>query len=543
MTTDTASRISANKLLMDICNFDKSLFDASTLSPDEVKYYNSITRGFDKQIQFFIGWLDSDEARRIFYENESYNEEVFSEIEDEIKSIVGDTSLTADEIISHIYDSGLEAGADEIRRTKYYNDATKFGLYFLQDYNFELIKNVNTDLANHIRAEIFTGIAAGEGMPEVAKRILTATGNSLTGKTLSAKQRAMMIARTETARAMTQGRLQSYVNYGVREVKVLTAGDESVCAICREAADKIFPISEAGNLVPFHPLCRCSVMAYIRHGILQGYPDSDADSILCLDNATQNNVRFNRTITDKPLSNDVISAEEEFNEIYKKSSITIKQFDGSEKTYYIECSEKIKVDFPKDKDMGDGELCYEYKIFDDKKKLLVTFYRSEEGTNVSFTQALEVYGWLPDKLKKNCKEIVLSNQGSGKSAGYVHPEHPTRINILNLTDFKNIDDILTHEMAHCFDITNGYISNGEYAEALSKDLDNLLEYYNYSEITIDLFPYPDAYYNYINPENFGHEGAPCAEDFAYTVSWFLRNGGQIKSPYIEKTKYLKELLL
>ena len=98
-------------------------------------------------------------------------------------------------------------------------------------------------------------------------------------------------------------------------------------------------------------------------------------------------------------------------------------------------------------------------------------------------------------------------------------------------------------MAHCFDITNGYISNGEYAEALSKDLDNLLEYYNYSEITIDLFPYPDAYYNYINPENFGHEGAPCAEDFAYTVSWFLRNGGQIKSPYIEKTKYLKELLL
>ena len=267
MITSTEDRISTNKLLLDIIDFDKSLFDTSTLSTEEIRYFNSITRGFDKQIQFFIDWLDSDEARRIFYENESYNERVFEKIEDEIKSIVGDTSLTADEIISSIYDSGLQAGADEIRRTKYYNDATKFGLEFLQDYNFSLISNVNEDLKNHIRAEIFIGIAAAESMPEVANRILNATDNSLTGKTLSARQRAMMIARTETARAMTQGRLQSYANYGVREVKILTAGDEHVCAICREAETKIFPISEADNLVPFHPLCRCSVMAYIRHGI------------------------------------------------------------------------------------------------------------------------------------------------------------------------------------------------------------------------------------------------------------------------------------
>ena len=267
MITTTEHRISTNKLLMDILEFDKALFDNSTLSDDEIKYFDSIIEGFNNQTQFYTDWLDSDEARRIFYENEEYNEQTFSKIDDKVKEIVNDTSLTADEIISRIYDSGLEAGADEIKRTKYYNDATKYGLSFLQNYNFELISNINTDLANHIRAEIFTGIAAGEGMPEVAQRILAATDNSLTGKTLSAKQRAMMIARTETARAMTQGRLQSYANYGVREVKILTAGDERVCAICREAETKIFKIEEAGNLVPFHPLCRCSVMAYIRHNL------------------------------------------------------------------------------------------------------------------------------------------------------------------------------------------------------------------------------------------------------------------------------------
>lgn len=280
MTTAASERrICTNKLLMDIIEFDKALFDTSNLSVDEIKYFNSIIDGFNNQTQFYIDWLDSDEARRIFYENEQYNDHTFAKIDEQIKEIVHDTSLKADEIISHIYDSGLQAGADEIKRTRYYNDATKYGLHFLQSYNFELISNVNDDLKNHIREEIFVGIAAGEGMPEVAKRILDATNHSLTGKTLSARQRAMMIARTESARAMTQGRLQSYANYGVHEVKILTAGDDNVCAICREAETKIYLIEDAGDLVPFHPLCRCSVMAYIRHGILQGNPDDNAPII------------------------------------------------------------------------------------------------------------------------------------------------------------------------------------------------------------------------------------------------------------------------
>lgn len=281
MTTAASEhRICTNKLLMDIIEFDKALFDTSNLSVDEIKYFNSIIDGFNNQTQFYIDWLDSDEARRIFYENEQYNDHTFAKIDEQIKEIVHDTSLKADEIISRIYDSGLQAGADEIKRTRYYNDATKYGLHFLQSYNFELISNVNDDLKNHIREEIFAGIAAGEGMPEVAKRILDATNHSLTGKTLSARQRAMMIARTESARAMTQGRLQSYANYGVHEVKILTAGDDNVCAICREAETKIYLIENAGDLVPFHPLCRCSVTAYIRHGILPRNGDKFAPVII-----------------------------------------------------------------------------------------------------------------------------------------------------------------------------------------------------------------------------------------------------------------------
>ena len=103
-------------------------------------------------------------------------------------------------------------------------------------------------------------------------------------------------------------------------------------------------------------------------------------------------------------------------------------------------------------------------------------------------------------------------------------------------------DVLTHEMAHSFDITNDYISNGIYADVLKKDLDNMLNSSGGSEITIDYFMSSSAFYDYIRPEKSSHADAPCAEDFADTVTWFLMNGIKIKSPYIEKTKYLKELL-
>lgn len=539
-TTASKRRICTNKLLMEIIEFDKALFDNSTLSADEKKYFNSIIDGFNNQTQFYIDWLDSDEARRIFYENEEYNEQTFSKIDDKVKEIVSDTSLTADGIISRIYDSGLQSGADEIRRTKYYNDATKYGLQFLQSYNFDLISNVNTDLKNHIRAEIFAGIAAGEGMPDVAKRILNATDNSLTGKTLSARQRAMMIARTETARAMTQGRLQSYANYGVREVKILTAGDEKVCAICREAETKIFKIEEAGNLVPFHPLCRCSVMAYIRHGILQGYPDSDVNPMLCLDNATQNNVRFNSTKVNSSDSGNVIDAGTEFREISEKGYIPIGK-KGSERTYYVECTENRSVDFPTENDLED-ELCYEYKIFADEnhENLLVTFYRSHNRTHVSLTQTLTVYDWLPPILKKNCKEIVLSNQGSGDSAAYVHPNEPNKIILLNPTNSKNIIKYLTHEMAHCFDITNGYVSNSDlYVGALNGDLRKKLPNGDFSKLTADYFITKQAFEDYIGQG--GHENSPYAEDFADSVEMFLINSSIFEKRYLNKANYLNEL--
>lgn len=311
------SRIETNKLLMHCIDFDKALFDETTLSTSEEEYFESFIDGFNKQISLFIKWLESDEAKELFRQHGEYNDIVFDSIREDLEEILHETNLTAEQLIDRIYDLGLDKGFSEIRRTKYYNDATMYGLKVLQDYNFELITTLHEDIIEHIRTQIFLGIVEGEGMPEVAKRIRNATGESLTGKTLTARQRAMMIARTETARAMTQGRLQSYANYGVEKIKILTAGDTNVCPICLEAAytfngemhidnvagERIWKITEANNLVPFHPNCRCSVMAYIEH-VLGPNPVSDAITVsLAPYNINHSNSFSDVKITNKQFGN------------------------------------------------------------------------------------------------------------------------------------------------------------------------------------------------------------------------------------------------
>ncbi len=258
------TRIRTNRLLAKAFNLNDFL-DPTRLAHDELQYYNDLTRAFDKIINHHIDWLDSPEARKLFYEEIQNREEYFNTIDQDLDDIIRDTSLSADRIIEKVYRKGLNYGYKDINRLPVFNDACKYGLKATQEYNFELIQSVSDDLKDSIRHHIFRGIAEGQSIHEVARAITDSGLKPIEGKTLSAYQRASLIARTEIARSMTTGRLQSYANYGVEKVKILTAGDDNVCPICRKAKKKIYTLEKASNLVPFHPACRCRVIAHIEH--------------------------------------------------------------------------------------------------------------------------------------------------------------------------------------------------------------------------------------------------------------------------------------
>ena len=74
--------------------------------------------------------------------------------------------------------------------------------------------------------------------------------------------RATTIARTEIARAQSEGQLDGFEDAGILELTVLaewsTAGDDKVCPLCLPLEDKVFTIKEARSLLPRHPNCRCA---------------------------------------------------------------------------------------------------------------------------------------------------------------------------------------------------------------------------------------------------------------------------------------------
>ena len=150
----------------------------------------------------------------------------------------------------------------------------------------KLVKEVTDNTKEGIAAAIKQGIVEGKAMPQVAKDIKEIVG--LTGKQVTAvhnykkhliktkpylsvsqvekkvgayqrklhKYRANLIARTETARAQSEGTLEGFRQSGVEVVKFLTAA--GCCPICADLNGREFTIDEASGMIPVHPGCRCA---------------------------------------------------------------------------------------------------------------------------------------------------------------------------------------------------------------------------------------------------------------------------------------------
>ena len=480
-----SERLETTRLLAKAFNINDFL-DPTRLAHDELQYYNTLTRAFDKTVSKYIDWLETDEAREVFYQGIQDNKEYFTAIDKDIDDIIRDTSLSADGIIEKIYRKGLNQGYKDINRRPVFNDASKYGLKATQEYNFELITNVSDDLKNSIKHHIFRGVAEGQTIHEVAGAITDSGLKPLEGKSLSAYQRASLIARTEIARSMTTGRLQAYANYGVEKVKILTAGDDKVCPICLEAAhvfngevshenimgERVYDLDNASDLVPFHPACRCTVIAHIEHGIPQT-PLGDVDSD-----------RAPKLITTTP-----------------------KGIAYNERNSYLNRDESQKIA----EDLG---FKYEYdeknhveRFIDEKFGVVIEFGESAlktvdrlmfgVGNNIQYTKRdiLNSYVESPEIYKQASTKIIFKEKTQrewessklGFAAGYFNPNNQEIVLYVNyfatpVTYEVNPKITLRHEMIHALDFRmnpDKFVSGtsqGKYGLSVSEDDEEDTEY-------------------------------------------------------------------
>lgn len=249
-----------------------------SLFPAEEQFLSTILSGADKEISLAIKWLNSHEGKRLLNSSPSQLEELWDESDFKIKlnNLIQGNSKRIDSHISNFYRNGMNIGFSDINKTFKSTSADSESLDILLDYNERLVRSFDDEVAYGIKDAILGGIENGLVIPALVHELvglpykpldieyMHPQTSELVTPIISPRTRAEMITRTEYARAVNNGTLQAYANYGVSEVDIVTAGDGFVCDLCADVeANNPYSILEVGNILQVHPNCRCGVRAII----------------------------------------------------------------------------------------------------------------------------------------------------------------------------------------------------------------------------------------------------------------------------------------
>ena len=268
-----------NQLLIDELDLWR-LFDSKSIDDDKTKqYYQLIDDLLDSQIGESIAWLQSDDAKEYFFNEIGLQKEIFDALEDSWDTIFDGHYEKVDDLLDSIYEEGKKQGYSQIKETLRYTDADIQAIRLAKDYNYDLIQKLTGDLQTTVKNKILQGIISGENPYNLSRTLTKAGVTPLDGSPFTARQRATMIAKTETSRMQNTGMLQSYINEGYTQVKILTAEDNHVCSTClyyayhydtdkgltyegrgEERIHDIVTLIKGGKFPPFHPVCRCTYL-------------------------------------------------------------------------------------------------------------------------------------------------------------------------------------------------------------------------------------------------------------------------------------------
>lgn len=276
----TNEEIETDKLLLSCTGLWEEFRINKTKDPINVQeYYNMISNLLDQQLNHSRMWLSSPQAKEYYYAEMQRQKEILQSLDMEWDDLLEQTYESVDDLIERVYELGKQKGYNDIKEKLVFTDTDKEALDFVRQYNFHLIRKLSNDLRSSVKNTITQAVATGENPYSLANKIVELGVKPLEGSTLTPKQRAVMIAKTEVSRAQNTGILQSYVNEGYTEVTILTAEDSNVCSLCLDNAylfnkgeDKVYHSGLKDNvhrirdldkdsLLPLHPNCRCTYLA------------------------------------------------------------------------------------------------------------------------------------------------------------------------------------------------------------------------------------------------------------------------------------------
>lgn len=233
------------------------LMEDYDLSDDEEEYLYLLLLLFNEIVGETKKWIFSLDSFSI----DDLDIFFFDEMRDEINKIFKKHFMSIGALIAMFYDIGKSTAYSDLNVTPidFSNDIV--ALSVLKHQNHQVINGIIDGICNNMKDTIWNGIKDGVAIGDIALLLESNAFNPI-GK-FTPQQRARMIATTERSRAYNTGILQTYQNYGVQLVSVITMHDSKVCQECIEIEqNNPYTIEEAQGLLPVHPHCRCRYMRY-----------------------------------------------------------------------------------------------------------------------------------------------------------------------------------------------------------------------------------------------------------------------------------------
>ncbi len=134
---------------------------------------------------------------------------------------------------------------------------SKAATEFAKKRGAQLVTQMNTETKRRLAQTISDGIKNKRGIPGLARDIRKTFADMT-------KYRSELIARTETANALTHASLDRMGQLGVTGKEWVSVGDDRVSLECQDnEAQGAIPVGQAFNSgkmgPPEHPSCRCSL--------------------------------------------------------------------------------------------------------------------------------------------------------------------------------------------------------------------------------------------------------------------------------------------
>lgn len=215
----------------------------------EMQLQDVMLGGFDEAVLTTSQWLETPVAREYFMNQRGMLNTFFEEsgIAKEWDNIIRTRANRGVDVTKQIYDYARKVNMED--HLVEYTDTELRALNRLCDYNYELIVNVTRDEISAIRRKLVQDYAEGRHPTKTGLKELQLQPIN----NWSPEQRAVVIARTESARTLNVSTLETMRADGVE--MVVLYGCNLDCDICAEYNLNPVPINDAMALEVPHPNC------------------------------------------------------------------------------------------------------------------------------------------------------------------------------------------------------------------------------------------------------------------------------------------------